>query len=46
MMDGRGMMDGWGMMSGWGMAVHGIGAILVLTLLILAIAALIKYLVK
>ena len=40
------MMNGWGMMDGWGMGLHWIGSILMLVLLVLAIAALVKYLMK
>ncbi len=40
------MMNGWGMMDGWGMGLHWIWSILILALLVLAIAALVKYLMK
>lgn len=40
------MMNEWGMMDGWGMGIHWIWSILFLALLVLAIAALVKYLMK
>jgi hypothetical protein len=40
------MTNGWGMMDGWGMGLHWIWSILILALLVLAIAALVKYLMK
>ena len=40
------MMNGWGMMDGWGMGLHWIWSILILALIVFAIAALIKYLMK
>jgi hypothetical protein len=40
------MMNGWGMMDGWGMGLHWIWSIVILALVILAIAGLVKYLMK
>lgn len=40
------MMNGWGIMDGWGMGFGGIWMIVILILVGLAIAALIKYLMK
>ncbi len=40
------MMNGWGMTNGWGMGLHWIWSILILALIVLAIAALVKYLMK
>lgn len=40
------MMRDWEMMSGWAMGLHWLWSILILALVILTIAALIKYLLK
>ncbi len=40
------MMGGSGMMHGWSLGLHWIWMVLILALLVLAIAALIKYLMK
>ena len=40
------MMDGWETMHGWGAGLHWIWMILILALVVLALAALVKYLMK